>query len=114
MHPAFDKPMVLFDHIIEVFALSQCTGCWKRALLLKPVGGPGVGRMFLHGKHAGERRVTRPEGLAEQSLGSLGIPRCTPQEMHGAALGVDRPIEIVPFFSTFHRFYWWNVSLVIA
>jgi hypothetical protein len=37
-----------------------------------------------------------PEGLAEKALGSLGIAGRTQSKVNGMALGLDRPIEVIP------------------
>jgi hypothetical protein len=46
VHPPFHKPMILFDHIIQVLALPQQTGFWKGAVALEGLEGRRIRRVL--------------------------------------------------------------------
>ena len=70
INAAFHKPMVLFHHIVYVFALPQCTTRWALARLLK-----GLEDWRIHS--------------------SASITPGTQQKVDGLARGIDGTVEII-------------------
>lgn len=68
----FDKPMVLFHHV------------------LIDRDGPRGGRMC------------GPEGFLKEALGGVGIPRLTEQKVDGLTGGIHGPGEVIPLFLDFN------------
>jgi len=57
IHETFHKPMILFDHIIQILALSEPTGLWEGAVLLEGVEGRWVRGVLVDGDHTGGARM---------------------------------------------------------
>jgi hypothetical protein len=70
INAAFHKPMVLFHHIVYVFALPQCTTRWALARLLK-----GLEDWRIHS--------------------SASITPGTQQKVDGLARGIDGMVDIM-------------------
>src|SRR5262249_48524467 len=87
-----------FHDVIQIFALPERTAWWELPLLLQCLESRRIGRVLINGDNAGGGGMGGPEGLAEETFGGFGVARLTKEKVDGAALGVDRPIEVVPFF----------------
>jgi hypothetical protein len=57
VHPAFHESVILFHHIVQVFALPEHTAFREHALLLKGIEGRRIGRVFVDGNHTRSERM---------------------------------------------------------
>src|SRR5258708_5825105 len=70
---SFDESMVLFDQVVEIFALSEFTRYGKNPCCLQFLDGFGVRCIFIDGDDARCHGVGSPERFREKALGRLGI-----------------------------------------
>jgi hypothetical protein len=95
INAAFHKTMVLFHHIVYVFALPQCTTRWELALLLKGLEDWRIHSIFVDRDDAWGGRMLRPERLPEEALSGASITPGTQQKVDGLARGIDGTVEII-------------------
>jgi hypothetical protein len=91
IHAAFHKPMILFHHIVQVFALPEQTPFWEGAVQLEGLECRWVRRVLVHGDH--------PWG--EGMLSRIRIARGTQHEIQRGARGIDGAVEVVPLLLDF-------------
>jgi hypothetical protein len=65
--------MVLFHHIIQIFALSESTGLWEGVVVLEGLEGRWVCGVLIDGDHTREDGMARTQHLPEKLFGSAGI-----------------------------------------
>jgi hypothetical protein len=51
--------MILFDHVVQVFAWPEQTGFRERPLLLQDLEGGRICRVLIHGNHVRWNRIVR-------------------------------------------------------
>jgi hypothetical protein len=73
IHTAFDKPVILFYHVIKVLALSELTDFWKYSIVLKDVEGRWVGGVLVHSDDARKHRMACVQYLPEELFSSVSI-----------------------------------------
>ena len=93
---AFDKTMILLDHIIQIFALPERTDWWELPLLLQCLESRRISRVLINDDDTWGGRMCGAEGLAEETLGGCGIARLTEQKVNGLTRGIDGSIEVIP------------------
>jgi hypothetical protein len=73
LRQSLDEPMILFDQIVEVLDLSQCTAFRKVSCCLEFPKRFWRGRVFVDIDHAWLARMRGSEGFEQEALGSTFI-----------------------------------------
>src|SRR6266567_3588892 len=80
-HPGFrqpfEKPMILFDPVIEVLDLPQFTAFRDNPLGFELLQGFWIGGILVHVDHARGHRMSGSKRFAEKTLGRIAIPCLT-------------------------------------
>src|SRR5262245_33307569 len=93
----FDEPMVLFDQVVEIFALSKFTRYGKNPCCLQFLESFGISCIFIDSDDTRSHSVGGPERFREKVLCSLGITSSAQEELQSIPLGVHRTVEIHPY-----------------
>jgi hypothetical protein len=88
--------MILFHHIIQIFALSEPTGLWEGVIMLEGLEGRWVGGVLVHSDRAWKRRMTGAQHLPEESFGGAGVTGGAQHEVQRGPRRVDGPVERMP------------------
>ena len=51
LYPAFDKPVILLDDVIQVLARTQCAGLGNHTFLVQGIEGTGIGGISIDIDH---------------------------------------------------------------
>src|SRR5918996_720352 len=92
----FDEPMVLFDHIVQIFDWSELASLGQLALSLELIYRLGISQVPVYVDHPRSDGVAGTQHFGEEPFGSLGISVLTKQELQGAACRVHRPVQVQP------------------
>jgi hypothetical protein len=123
----FDKAVVLFDQVVEVFHLPQFYAFRQNSSRFEVCNGFGVGSVLIDIYNTWgwfgyflclllerfscrlltctglrSRTAGRLQGFAEKAFGGLGIPRRAQEKLERVPVGIDRSVEIRPGFSDFY------------
>src|SRR5450432_1246418 len=77
---SFDETVVLFDQVIEIFALSEFARSGKVPSCFHFFEGFWIGCVFINRNDTGSHRVASMKRFCEKTLGCLGIAGGTQQE----------------------------------
>lgn len=89
---ALDRPVILLEHVVEVFQLTQLDG--QAAVGDQALHRGSVRTALVDGDHP--RHVVQVDGLLEESAGRGQVAPSGEQEIHGPAELVDRPVQVLP------------------
>jgi hypothetical protein len=90
---SLDRPMVLLDHVVEIFALADLDGCF--AISIDRFEPGEIGTAFVDG-HCFGHAILGDRFLKVTPRCSL-VPMGPKQKVNGVAVLVDGPVEISPF-----------------
>ena len=96
IHPALDETMILFHHVVHIFARPQHTGHREHARLLQSLERGGIRGMLVHGDDTGGERLGSLKHLAEEALRRVGIARGAQHAVQRRSCGIDGAVEVVP------------------
>ena len=85
---SFDKPVIVFDHVVEVLDLPQFTGVGKSPLFFQPLEGFWIDCIFIDSDHARRHGVRRGKRFREEAFGRLRITSWTQEELERVSLGI--------------------------
>jgi hypothetical protein len=77
IHTAFEKAMILFHRIIQIFALPQGTRLPERSILLEGLESGRIGSVAIYGDDPRQDRMGRASHFAEKALRCPSIPART-------------------------------------
>src|SRR5260370_37221942 len=88
--------MILFDEVVEVFALSQFTRLWHNPFRLQLLERFGIGRVFINCDDARSAGMRCSKRFREETFGSVSISGGTEQKFQGVSTRIDSAIEVHP------------------
>jgi hypothetical protein len=74
-HQSFDETVILFDQIVEIRALPQCTRSGKVTGCLPFLDGLWVGCVFVDGDDTRSHRMGGSQRFREKAFRSLGVAK---------------------------------------
>ena len=90
--------MILFNQIVQVFALPEFTRFWKKSFRFQFVEGFRIRGVLVDRNHAGSHGVAGIERFREELFGRLCISFGAQKKLQGVPLRIHRPIQILPNF----------------
>ena len=91
-HPAFDRPVILFQNIIEVLHLSMPAILLQSLLGFEPHDGWWIADVLVGVDDPQRRMVLSAQGLGEKSLGRCCVAFSRQKEVYRRPAGVDSPV----------------------
>ncbi len=91
----FHRAMILFNHIIEVLALTQANSAREVAFRFQRFHRRWVGRVFVDVDYPGHEIARTAQGLSEEALGSRCVPFSGEQEINRLAGRIHGAIQIL-------------------
>src|SRR5918992_3999938 len=87
----FDEPVVLFDHIVQIFDWSELASLGQFSCSLYLLDSLGISWVLVYIDHPRSDGVAGPQHFGEEPFGSLGVSGLTEQELQSVAGRVHRP-----------------------
>jgi hypothetical protein len=75
-HNALDASMILFNPIIQIFALSQLGLLVDCPIFFEGLHGDGISRIFIHGNDLWSSSVLTFQDFTKEACCCLAIPLC--------------------------------------
>src|SRR5262249_20094066 len=96
IHAPFDRAMVLFHDIVQVWTCAASAATPQFSLLLQFGDHLRVGRIAVYIDYPRTGMTRRRQGFLEEALRCGRIPVCRKREINCGACGIDRSIYVLP------------------
>jgi hypothetical protein len=93
---SFDRSMILFHDVVQVWTGTTATPTPEFALLLQFRHDLGVGRVSVNVDHPGTRVTGNKQGILKEALGGSRITPGGKPEIDGGTGRVDGPVKVGP------------------
>ena len=94
--------MILFNQIVQIFALSEFTWLWKKPFRFQLIEGFGICSVLVDRNHAGSYSVAGIECSQEEPFGRLRISFGAQKKLQGVSLRIHSPVQRLPDFLHFY------------
>jgi hypothetical protein len=87
-HPAFDRPMILFQNIVQILHRSMPAILGQSALGFELYDGSQVSGVLVGVDHPRSRMVRTSQGFGQKALGGRGVALGRKKEVDGRPIGI--------------------------
>src|ERR1700736_4963985 len=94
--PALDRPMILFQNIVEILHRSMSTVLLQSALGFELYDGWRVSGLLVGVDHPRGGMVRTSQGFGQKALGGHGVALGRKKEVEGRPSGIHRTIQVAP------------------
>src|ERR1700730_1592277 len=94
--PALDRPMILFQNIVEILHRSMSTVLLQSALGFELYDGWRVSGLLVGVDHPRVRMRRASQGFGQKALGGHGVALGRKKEVEGRPSGIHRTIQVAP------------------
>ncbi len=96
LYQPFQEAMILFDEVVEIFALSQFTRLWHDPFRFQLLESFGIGRVFINCDDVRSAGMRCSKRFREETFGCLSISGGTEQKFQSVSMRIDSAIQVHP------------------